>query len=174
MTGGRNLAVVIAVLAVLGGTLAGWDDALGARADEGVDRFDTVILDAGHGGSDDGALGPNGQLEKQVALDVTRALARRLRARGLRVVMTRSDDTFVPLEERTAIANDARGDLFVSIHANAARDARIHGSETYFPRAGSERRRSGGPSPSARTSLSRRARAPSKRSPIPSSRCSAT
>src|SRR2546427_826433 len=53
-------------------------------------------------------------------------------ARGLQVVMTRDADVRVPLEERTAIANDARGDLFVSIHANASADSEIHGSETYF------------------------------------------
>jgi N-acetylmuramoyl-L-alanine amidase len=96
------------------------------------ERFDTVVLDAGHGGSDTGAKGPTGSLEKDVALAVARNLAARLRARSLTVVMTRDADVRVPLEQRTAIANDARGDLFVSIHANASTDAEIHGSETYF------------------------------------------
>ena len=108
--------------------------ALGAAAPAASagERFDTVVIDAGHGGSDVGAKGFSGSLEKDVALAVARNLAARLRARGLHVVMTRDADVRVPLEQRTAIANDARGDLFVSIHANASADASIHGSETYF------------------------------------------
>jgi N-acetylmuramoyl-L-alanine amidase len=97
-----------------------------------LDRFDTVVIDAGHGGEDEGARGVNGLLEKDVVLDVARRLAQRLRRAGLRVVMTRQTDVFVPLEQRTNIANDARGDLFVSIHANAAMTPGAHGSETYF------------------------------------------
>ena len=97
-----------------------------------VDRFDTVVIDAGHGGEDDGARGPAGAREKDVVLDVATRLATRLRGRGLRIVLTRDADHFVPLERRTAIANDARGDLFVSIHANAAHDHGAHGVETYF------------------------------------------
>jgi N-acetylmuramoyl-L-alanine amidase len=65
-------------------------------------------------------------------LDVAHRLAARLREHQLHVVLTRTDDTFVPLEERTAIANDARADLFVSIHANASRDAKVRGIETFF------------------------------------------
>ena len=97
-----------------------------------VERFDTVVIDAGHGGSDVGAKGFSGTFEKDVSLAVARNLAARLRARRLTVVMTRDADVRVPLEQRTAIANDARGDLFVSIHTNASADAGIHGSETYF------------------------------------------
>lgn len=97
-----------------------------------VERFDTVVVDAGHGGSDTGATGPSGSLEKDIALAIARNLAVRLRARGVTVVMTRDADVRVPLEQRTAVANDARADLFVSVHANAAPDDRIHGSETYF------------------------------------------
>ncbi|HVN39315.1 MAG TPA: N-acetylmuramoyl-L-alanine amidase [Myxococcota bacterium] len=100
-----------------------------ARAEDG---FDTVVIDPGHGGEDSGARGPGGTLEKDLVLRVARALGERLAARGLRVVQTRTRDVFVPLEQRTAIANDARGDLFVSIHANAAEDATSRGTETYF------------------------------------------
>lgn len=96
------------------------------------DRFDTVVIDAGHGGEDTGARGEGGLLEKELVLDVARRLAAALREDELRVVMTRSDDTFVPLEARTWVANDARADLFVSIHANAAADAEARGTETYF------------------------------------------
>ena len=96
------------------------------------DRFDTVVIDAGHGGEDTGARGPGGYLEKNLVLDLARMLSNRLQAAGLRVVMTRRSDIFVPLETRTAIANDARGDLFLSIHANAARDTEVRGTETFF------------------------------------------
>jgi N-acetylmuramoyl-L-alanine amidase len=103
--------------------------ASGVRPSE---RFDTIVLDAGHGGEDDGAHGLRGLVEKELVLDVGRRLAGRLRERALRVVMTRDDDRFVPLEERFAIANDARGDLFISIHANATKDTAVHGVETFF------------------------------------------
>jgi len=96
------------------------------------DRFDTVVIDPGHGGEDEGARGMRGLVEKDLVLDVAGRLATRLRAQGLRVVMTREDDATVPLETRTSIANDAGGDLFVSIHANAARVRRARGVETYF------------------------------------------
>jgi N-acetylmuramoyl-L-alanine amidase len=105
---------------------------LGATEVSTRDRFDTVVIDPGHGGQDAGARGPGGALEKDLVLGASVDLAKRLRARGLRVVMTRVDDVFVPLERRTAIANDARGDLFLSIHANATEDTDVGGSETYF------------------------------------------
>jgi len=91
-----------------------------------------VVIDAGHGGDDAGALGAGGLVEKDLVLHLSNQLRRELKRRGLRVVMTRADDTFVSLEERFAIANDARGDLFISIHANASRDSAAHGSEVYF------------------------------------------
>jgi N-acetylmuramoyl-L-alanine amidase len=112
------------VAAALGLTLP----ALGAAPD----RFDTVIVDAGHGGDDEGAVSPGGLYEKDLVLAVAKQLARRLAAAGVSVVLTRSDDTFIPLEQRTSIANDARGDLFVSIHANATRDPDVRGIETFF------------------------------------------
>jgi N-acetylmuramoyl-L-alanine amidase len=96
------------------------------------DRFDTVVIDAGHGGEDEGAQGPGGLAEKELVLDVARRLASRLRRSGLHVVLTRDSDRFVPLETRTSLANDARADLFVSIHANAARSPAPSGIETYF------------------------------------------
>lgn len=102
---------------------------LQARAPE---RFDTVVIDAGHGGEDEGAIGAAGALEKDVVLAVARELAARLRDHGLTVVMTRDRDVFVPLERRNALANDARADLFISVHANASEDDQVHGTETYF------------------------------------------
>ncbi len=97
-----------------------------------VDRFDVVVLDAGHGGHDDGATGPSGLREKDLVLDVVRRLARRLESAGLRVILTRQKDRFLSLEERTAVANDARADLFLSIHANASPKRGPRGTETYF------------------------------------------
>lgn len=90
------------------------------------------MIDAGHGGTDEGAISAAGQREKAVVLDVARRLARRLSRPELRVLLTREADAFVPLEERTAIANDARGDLFLSIHANASPETQARGIETYF------------------------------------------
>jgi N-acetylmuramoyl-L-alanine amidase len=97
-----------------------------------TERFDTVVIDAGHGGDDHGAQGPKGLLEKDLVLDVARRLAVKLRESGLRAVLTRDDDRFVGLEERTSIANGARADLFVSIHANASEARAAKGIETFF------------------------------------------
>ncbi|HVR71335.1 MAG TPA: N-acetylmuramoyl-L-alanine amidase [Vicinamibacteria bacterium] len=93
----------------------------------------TIVIDAGHGGHDPGTIGPRGLQEKDVVLDVALRLARLVRARlGAEVILTRSTDVFVPLEERTAIANSKGADLFLSIHANASRSPRPRGVETYF------------------------------------------
>ncbi len=94
--------------------------------------FDTVVIDAGHGGQDHGARSQGGLAEKEVVLDVSRRLAARLREAGLSVKLTRSDDRFVPLDERTSLANAATADLFISIHANSAQTTRPRGVETYF------------------------------------------
>ena len=97
-----------------------------------VDRFDVVVLDAGHGGHDKGATGPSGLREKDLVLDVTHKLARRLERSGIKVILTRKKDRFLSLEERTAVANDARADLFLSVHANASPSRKPRGIETYF------------------------------------------
>jgi len=109
-----------------------WLAAPPLAARESVPRFDTVILDAGHGGEDPGARGGRKLEEKDLVLTLTEQLAARLRGAGFHVVLTRASDVFVSLEERFSIANDARGDLFVSIHANASEDPEAHGSEVYF------------------------------------------
>jgi N-acetylmuramoyl-L-alanine amidase len=99
---------------------------------EPAERFDTVVLDAGHGGDDFGARGPGGLLEKELVLDLARRVRLRLERERLRVVLTRDHDVYVPLEKRTAIANEAQGDLFISIHANAASVRQARGVETFF------------------------------------------
>jgi N-acetylmuramoyl-L-alanine amidase len=92
-----------------------------------------VVLDPGHGGHDDGTVGPNGLLEKDLVLDVALRLGKLIESRmGSEVVFTRSDDTFVPLERRTAIANEKKADLFLSIHANSSPYPRIGGVESYY------------------------------------------
>jgi N-acetylmuramoyl-L-alanine amidase len=92
-----------------------------------------LVLDAGHGGHDSGAVGPTGLMEKDVVLDVTRRAARLIEeGLGIKVILSRGDDTFVPLRERTSFANRQRADLFVSIHANADRDLTSQGVEIYF------------------------------------------
>jgi N-acetylmuramoyl-L-alanine amidase len=92
-----------------------------------------IVIDAGHGGHDPGTIGPRGLQEKDVVLDVALRLERLVRQElRTEVVLTRSSDVFIPLEERTAIANSRGADLFVSIHANASRSASARGIETYF------------------------------------------
>lgn len=92
----------------------------------------TVVLDPGHGGRDPGAIGVGGVREKDVTLAIARALRADLAERGFRVVLTRDGDRTLDLEERTALAEAARGDLFVSLHANAARRRSVRGVETYY------------------------------------------
>ena len=92
-----------------------------------------IVIDAGHGGHDTGTIGPNGLLEKDLVLDVSLRLGQLLQAKmGADVIYTRDDDTFVPLETRTAIANQQQADLFISIHANSSQDASARGVETYY------------------------------------------
>jgi N-acetylmuramoyl-L-alanine amidase len=96
-------------------------------------KIGKIVIDAGHGGHDTGTIGPNGLEEKDLVLEVARRLGKLLETRlGAEVVYTRKDDTFIPLETRTAIANQARADLFVSIHANSSHDPAARGVETYY------------------------------------------
>lgn len=92
-----------------------------------------VVVDAGHGGKDPGAIGPKGLMEKDVTLAMAKVLARKLKEEiGCEVILTRSGDVYLPLEERTAIANRVGADLFISIHANAAPNRNAFGIETYY------------------------------------------
>jgi N-acetylmuramoyl-L-alanine amidase len=96
-------------------------------------KINRIVIDAGHGGHDSGTLGPGGLEEKDVVLDVALRLGRLLKQRlGADVIYTRSDDTFIPLETRTAIANEAQADLFISIHANSSSDTSARGVEVYY------------------------------------------
>ncbi len=104
--------------------------------------FGTIVLDPGHGGKDPGAIGPKGLEEKVVVLDVGKRLASYLEGAlpGNRILLTRSDDRFLPLEERTALANTFGADIFISIHANASRRRAARGVETYLLSGSSNRR----------------------------------
>lgn len=92
-----------------------------------------IVVDAGHGGKDPGAIGPGRLMEKSVVLDIAKRLKRKLEAMGgYEVILTRSTDKFIELENRAKKANDRDADLFVSIHANASRNKRTRGLETYY------------------------------------------
>ena len=96
-------------------------------------KIGRIVVDAGHGGHDTGTIGPHGLLEKDLVLDVALRLGKLIDQRmGAEVVYTRDDDTFIPLETRTAIANKEEADLFISIHANSSDDPSARGIETYY------------------------------------------
>ncbi len=118
------------------------DDVIAAKSDSLGDRslvrvfglkLGKVVIDPGHGGHDTGTIGPHGLMEKDLALDVALRLGRLISQRlGAEVVYTRSDDVFIPLEERTKIANNEKADLFISIHANSSPEPSATGVETYY------------------------------------------
>jgi N-acetylmuramoyl-L-alanine amidase len=97
-------------------------------------KIGRIVIDAGHGGHDTGTVGPTGLMEKDLCLDVALRLGKIIQQKlpGADIVYTRADDTFIPLEERTRIANDAKADLFLSIHANSSPDHAARGVETYY------------------------------------------
>ncbi|MEE9252613.1 MAG: N-acetylmuramoyl-L-alanine amidase [Thermodesulfobacteriota bacterium] len=97
-------------------------------------KVNTVVIDPGHGGHDPGAIGPGGVKEKDVNLKIAKALKKKIEKDGTipKVILTRTDDRFIPLEERTAIARKLNADLFISIHCNASKRRKAHGIETYI------------------------------------------
>jgi N-acetylmuramoyl-L-alanine amidase len=96
-------------------------------------KINRVVIDPGHGGHDQGTEGGKGLLEKDLVLDVALRVGKLVQERmGAEVIYTRSDDTFIPLEGRTALANEKKADLFLSIHANSSPFAKISGVETYY------------------------------------------
>lgn len=96
-------------------------------------KIGKIVIDPGHGGHDTGTIGPGGLEEKDLVLDVSKRLGKILASRlGAQVIYTRDDDTFIPLEMRTAIANQEGADLFISVHANSSDDPDARGVETYY------------------------------------------
>ena len=128
------------LILVLSGLLAACATGPGPLAPTARDTsksFSTVVVDAGHGGKDNGAYRKFGGAEKLATLDVAKRLSRKLRESDLRIVMTRSTDVFIPLEQRVAIENAQKNSIFVSIHFNDSRRRGIHGFETYYHSANS-------------------------------------
>ena len=96
-------------------------------------KVNRIVIDAGHGGHDDGTIGPHGMIEKDIVLDVALRVSKLVQEKmGAEVILTRSDDTFIPLRERTAIANEHKADLFLSIHANSSPAPEVAGTETFY------------------------------------------
>jgi N-acetylmuramoyl-L-alanine amidase len=97
-------------------------------------KIGRIVIDAGHGGHDTGTIGPTGLMEKDLCLDVALRLGKIIQQKlpSAEVVFTRDDDTFIPLERRTEIANEAKADLFISVHANSSQDRQARGIETYY------------------------------------------
>ena len=97
-------------------------------------KIGRIVIDPGHGGRDTGTIGPTGLMEKDLCLDVALRLGRLIERNlpSADIVYTRPDDRYVGLEQRTAIANEAKADLFISIHANSSEDTRVSGIETYY------------------------------------------
>jgi N-acetylmuramoyl-L-alanine amidase len=98
-----------------------------------------VVIDPGHGGHDTGAIGKQGTREKDVTLAISKKLAEELRGRGLEVILTREDDRYLKLESRAELANEVRGDLFISVHCNSAANRKLRGVETYTLNISSDR-----------------------------------
>jgi N-acetylmuramoyl-L-alanine amidase len=96
-------------------------------------KIGKIVIDPGHGGHDTGTIGPHGLEEKDLVLEVSLRLGKLLESRlGAQVIYTRQDDSFIPLETRTAIANREGADLFISVHANSSHDPTARGVETYY------------------------------------------
>ena len=100
-------------------------------------QFDTIIIDPGHGGKDPGSVGYKGTKEKDIVLDVSKRLARKIQ-KNLRVktILTRDEDVFIRLQDRTKFANTNEGDLFISIHVNSNESKKPYGFETYLLKPG--------------------------------------
>jgi len=102
-------------------------------AEKSLHEIKRIVIDPGHGGKDPGAIGPRGIREKDIALDVSKRLGAILRKKyGVEILYTRDRDVFVPLNERTEMANAKKADLFISIHTNASKKRNVRGLETYF------------------------------------------
>jgi N-acetylmuramoyl-L-alanine amidase len=114
------------------GLLASCSSVPQARVKDTTRTFTTVVVDAGHGGKDNGAFRRYGGAEKSATLDVATRLERKLRESQFRTVMTRSSDVFIPLDERATISNRQDNAIFVSVHFNDARRRGIRGFETYY------------------------------------------
>jgi N-acetylmuramoyl-L-alanine amidase len=127
--------LILSCLALLAACATGRREELATK--DTSKTFNTVVVDAGHGGKDNGAYRKFGGAEKTATLDVAKRLSRKLRESDFKIVMTRSSDVFIPLEERVAIENAQKNAVFVSIHFNDSRRRGVRGFETYYHSASS-------------------------------------
>ncbi len=132
LQGPPRLVVDVTNVAVAGAAGKGGDGALKPQPRPAKAEPRTVVLDPGHGGTEEGAKGPGGALEKDATLALVRTIRETLARNGYRVVTTRDSDASVGLEERAALANAAHADVFLSIHCNASRSPTAHGTEVYY------------------------------------------
>jgi N-acetylmuramoyl-L-alanine amidase len=121
-----------ALIPAAGALLASCSSGPELRVKDTTRTFTTVVVDAGHGGKDNGAFRRYGGAEKNAALDVATRLASKLRESQFRVVMTRSNDVFIPLDQRASISNQQSNAIFVSVHFNDSGRRGIRGFETYY------------------------------------------
>jgi N-acetylmuramoyl-L-alanine amidase len=121
-----------ALISAMCGLLVSCGSVEQARVKDTTRTFTTVVVDAGHGGRDNGAFRRFGGAEKNATFDVATRLAAKLRESQFRVVMTRSGDVFIPLDQRAAISNGQSNAIFVSVHFNDSGRRRIRGFETYY------------------------------------------
>jgi N-acetylmuramoyl-L-alanine amidase len=129
----RAVPFLASVLAII--CLGGCQSSASFRSRSGLQStgyFDTVVLDAGHGGHDSGARSVSGIPEKSLTLDTTRRTARILRSSGLSVVETRTTDCFIPLDQRVASSNRLKNVIFVSLHFNWSKNSKPSGVETFY------------------------------------------
>ncbi|HEU0275732.1 MAG TPA: N-acetylmuramoyl-L-alanine amidase [Candidatus Udaeobacter sp.] len=124
--------VIRLVTVGLGGSLVACGTVTTTAVKNTSKTFNTVVVDAGHGGKDSGAYRRYGPAEKMIALDVAQRLNRKLRESQLKTVMTRNSDVFIELNDRVAIENAQKNAIFVSIHFNDSRKRRVRGFETYY------------------------------------------
>jgi N-acetylmuramoyl-L-alanine amidase len=121
------------VFDVYGGGRAGTADVVTPNRPQRTGGIRTIVVDPGHGGGDTGAIGPSGAVEKDLTMMLARTLTSRLERRlPVKVVLTRSEDAELPLDTRSALANQQKADLFLSLHINSVQDPKAHGAETYF------------------------------------------
>ncbi|MFH1459329.1 MAG: N-acetylmuramoyl-L-alanine amidase [Candidatus Omnitrophota bacterium] len=102
------------------------------EAKPGIFKIKKIVIDAGHGGKDPGAVGKSGIKEKDIVLDLAQRLGKELKKQGINVVLTRNTDIFHSLQKRSQIANEENADFFISIHANAAQTSSAQGFEAYY------------------------------------------
>lgn len=134
----KKISAVFAGMALIF-CLTGCETASPFRRVSGTGAFDTVVIDAGHGGHDNGARAKAGNFEKVLTLDTTKRLAATLRKAGLNVVETRTGDYFVTLDDRVRVSNRLRNSIFVSVHYNWSNRSGARGMETYYMNPNSAR-----------------------------------